>query len=349
VADFTAAELANITNAHLDFYLKGMAEKQSIQERPTMSAFRRAQKTFPGGRGDIKGNVKGDYTTTFMGFSGSDTVTFSNPANLKQFTWAWYELHAGISITHSELKRDGISVADSAIGEKTVQHSERAQTAITNLLEDKLDDMREGSERSFNLILWRDGSQSAKVYPGIQAIIRDAPTTGIVGGIDAATNSWWRNRSLVGASKIVSSTSSQTLTKTLRSEVRQLRRYGGRPTLWIAGSTAIQKMEDEIHEKGTYTQEGFMKSGATELGMPAVSMKGVGQCMYDPTLDDLGKADYMYFIDPRHIHLRVMDGEDMKPHAPARPPEKYVLYRSVTWTGVLMANKLNCHGVYQVS
>lgn len=349
MADFTAAELNNIVNAHLDHYIKGMAVPQNIQDRPCMAAFRKAQKPFSGGAGEIKGNVKGDYTTEFMGFVGSDTVVYKNPANLKQFTYPWYELHAGISFTMSELKRDGISVVDSLNGERTSNHSDRAIHAITNLLEDKLDDMKEGSERSFNSILWRDGSQSSKVYPGIQAIVRDDPTTGIVGGIDSATNSWWRNRAKVGANKITHSTSSQTATKTLRAEFRQLRRYGGRPTLWYAGSGAIEKLEAEIHEKGTYTQAGFMKGGATELGMPAISMRGVGECVYDPTLDDLGRSNFMYFLDPRHLHLRVMDGEDMKAHMPARPPEKYVLYRSVTWTGTLMANKLNCHGVYELA
>lgn len=349
MADFTAQEVSNIFNAHIDSYIKGAATPQSLQDRPTMGDFRKNQETFSGGRGAIRGNVIGDYTTQFVGYVGSDQVSYANPANLKQFSWEWFELHAGISLTFSELKHDGITIADSAMGEKTVEHNGRAMHTITSLMKNKTDDLKEGSERSFNNIMWRDGTQSALVYPGIQAIIRDDPTTGIVGGIDAATNAWWRNRSLVGSNKIVSSTSNQTLTKTLRAEYRQLRRYGGRPTIWRAGSTAIEKLEGEIHEKGTYTQEGFMKSGATEVGMPSISMKGVGECVYDPTLDDLGRDDYMYFMDPRHIKLCVMEGEDWKAHAPARPAERYVLYRSVTWTGTMKADKLNCHAVYQVS
>lgn len=349
MADFTAQEVANIFNAHIDEYVKGAATPQNLQDRPTMGEFRKNQDTFSGGRGAIRGNVVGDYTTQFVGYVGSDTVSYANPANLKQFSWEWFELHAGISLTFSELKRDGISVTDSVTGEKTAEHSGRAMHTITSLMKNKVEDMKEGSERSFNEILWLDGTQSPLVFPGIQAIIRDDPTTGIVGGIDASTNPWWRNRALVGASKITHSTTNQTLTKTLRSEHRQLRRYGGRPTIWRAGSTAIEKMEAEIHEKGTYTDAGFMKSGATELGMPSVTMKGVGQCVYDPTLDDLGRADFMYLADPRHIKLCTMEGEDWKSHAPARPAEKYVLYRSVTYTGCMKADKLNCHGVYQVA
>lgn len=344
---FTAQELDNIANAALDFYLKGDAIKQSIQDRPLYDALKRGGKTFPGGKEFIRANVKGDYTTFFSGYSHDDTVSYANPANLKQLNYSWRELHAGISLTHTELKNDGISVVDTN-GESVSMHSDREMTAITNLLDDKLDDMAEGSARSMNEIMWRDGSQSAKVFPGVQSIISLTPTSGTTGGIDRAGNIWWRNRALVGASKITASASLQTLSKTMRSEVRQLRRYGGKPSLLLCGSQFIDALELEVSEKGVYTQEGFTNSGKTDIGMADISMRGVGKFVYDPTLDDLGFGKYCYAIDPKHLYLDTMDGEDMKQHAPARPPEKYVMYRGVTYTGGMVADQLNCHGVYQV-
>lgn len=346
--ELTAQQLANIANATMDFYLKGKPIAQSLQDKPTLQRFRSGQKTFPGNKESIRGNVKGDYTTEFIGYTGDDTVTYGNPANIKQFNWPWFELHGGISLTHSELKKNGISVVDTN-GERTSNHSQRDMVAISNILEDKLDDMKEGLERSFNSILWRDGSQSSLVFPGITSIIREDPTTGIIAGIDSALNPWWRNRAKCGSNKITHSTTSQTLTKTLRSEVRQLRRYGGRPTYLPAGSGFIEKLEAEVFEKGTYTQEGFKNNGQTDIGMADISMRGVGSFVYDPTLDDLGMNNFALFVDPRHIMLQVMDGEDMKQHSPARPASKYVLYRGVTWTGTLMANKLNAHGIYEAA
>lgn len=345
---FTAQELDNIASAALDFYLKGPAIAQSIQERPLYDAMRKGAKTFPGGKEFIRANVKGDYTTTFAGYEHDDTVAYANPANLKQLNYPWKELHAGISLTHTELKKDGISVVDTN-GENTSNHSEREMTAITNLLDDKLDDMSEGSARSFNEILWRDGSQSAKVFPGVQSIISLTPTVGVTGGIDRAGNAWWRNRALVGASKITASAANQTLSKTLRSEVRQLRRYGGKPSLLMCGSQFIDALELEVSEKGVYTQEGFNNAGKTDIGMADISMRGVGRFQYDPTLDDLGFGKFCYAIDPRHLYLDTMEGEDMKQHSPARPPEKYVMYRGVTYTGGMVADQLNCHGVYEIA
>lgn len=345
---FTAQELDNIANAALDFYLKGPAIEQSIQDRPLYDAMRKAAKTFPGGKEFIRANVKGDYTTAFAGYEHDDTVSYANPANLKQLNYPWKEIHAGISLTHTELKRDGISVVDTN-GEGVSQHSGREMTAITNLLDDKLNDMSEGSARSFNEMLWRDGSQSAKVFPGVQSIITLAPTVGVTGGIDRAGNVWWRNRARVGASKITASAANQTLSKTLRSEVRQLRRYGGRPSLWLCGSAFIDALELEVSEKGVYTQEGFTNSGKTDIGIADISLRNAGRFQYDPTLDDLGMSKFCYGIDPKHLYLDTMEGEDMKKHSPARPADKYVLYRGVTYTGGLVADQLNCHGVYEVA
>lgn len=346
---FTAQELDNIATASLDFYLKGPAMKQSIQDRPLYDALKGKQKTFPGGKEFIRANVKGDYTTAFAGFEHDDSVNYANPANLKPLYFPWKELHAGISLTLTELKKDGISVVDSLNSDGTTNHTEREKTAITNLLEDKLDDMSEGSARSFNDILWRDGTQSAKVFPGVQSIISLSPAVGTTGGLDRAGNVWWRNRAKVGANKITASAASQTLSKTLRSEVRQLRRYGGRPSLWLCGSQFIDALELEVSEKGVYTQDGFTNSGKTDIGMADIMLRNAGRFQYDPTLDDLGLGKFCYAIDPRHLYLDTMDGEDMKQHAPARPPEKYVMYRGVTYTGGLVADQLNCHGVYEVA
>lgn len=343
---FTAAELANISNAALDFYIKGPAFAQSIQERPLLKALMAKQKTFPGGKGNISTPVKGDYTTAVQGYSHNDMVSYSNPANIKRVVFPWKEIHAGISFTLTELKNDGISVVDSTTGAKTAEHSDAELTRLTGLLEDKLDDMSEGWSRTFNTMLWQDGTQDAKQVPGLRSFLTDTATTGVIGGLDRGVNTWWRHRT---AAAVTASPSSQTLSKFLRAEVRQLKRYGGKPNLLLAGSGFLTKLESEVAEKGIYTQSGFTKSDATDIGLADISMRGVGTFQYDPTLDDLGMTNYCFFLDDRHIKLQVMDGEDRKTHTPARPYNQYALYRAMTWTGGLTIDQLNANGVYQAA
>lgn len=346
---FTAQELANITASALDYHVKGKAKWQSVQDRPLYSAMNKSKKTFPGGAGSITMPIKGDVTSGIVGFSHDDQVGYRNPANIKRISFAWYELHAGIAFTLTELKRDGISVSDSMTGKSTSDHSEAEYTRLTGILQDKFDDLDEGWERSMNEIMWRDGTQDSKVFPGIQALIADDPTVGSVGGVSRAANTWWRNRALVSSNKITASAANQTLTKTLRKEVRQLRRYGGRPNLILCGSGFLENLELEVHEKGYYTQTGFANNGKNDIGMAQISMTGVGDFMYDPTLDDLGRTKFAYVLDTRHIKPWVMDGEDMKAHNPARPYDRYVVYRAITSTMALCVDQLNCHGVYEVA
>jgi hypothetical protein len=345
---FTAPQLANIANAALDFYIKGPALDQIVQDKPLLAAMVKAQKTFPGGKGNISIPVKGERTTTIMGYTHDDTVTYQNPANIKRVVYPWKEIHAGITFTGTELKIDGISVVDSTTGKDTVEHSQREMTVLTGLLEDKLDDMAKGWAEGFNKMLWQDGTQDAKQVPGIRSLVLDAPAVGMTGGLDRVANVWWRNRALTGASKIVSNPTTQLLTKTLRKEVRQLRRYGGRPNVALCGSLALEKLEAELTEKGYYTDSGFANMGKNDIGVASISMKQVGTFQYDPTLDDLGYSDYIYLLDFSHLTLRVMDGEDKKTHTPARPYDKYTYYRAMTWTGGLTADQLNAQGVYQV-
>lgn len=346
---FTPEEIANSANALLDHHVRGPAFSQTIQDKPVLSALKPKSKTFGGGKEYITAPVKGDYTTQIQGYTHDDSVTYANPANIKRVQYKWYEIHAGISVTLTELKHDGISVSDSLNSEDTSEHSDRELFVLTGLLQDKIEDMTEGWARSFNEMLWRDGTQDSKQVPGILSIVTDDPTVGSVGGLSGATYDWWRNRSLVGLSNITSATTNGgVLIQTMQKEYRQLRRYGGRPDLWVAGSDLIDAMETELRANGTYTQDGFTSNGKTDGGMADIRFKGQ-KVIYDPTLDDLGYSKRLYVLDTRHLYLNAMEGEDMKTHTPARPAEKYVMFRAMTWTGGMCCDMRNCHGVYEIA
>jgi hypothetical protein len=44
-----------------------------------------------------------------------------------------------------------------------------------------------------------------------------------------------------------------------------------------------------------------------------------------------------------------MEQEYGKDHAPARPHDVYGLFKARTYTGQLVADQLNCHGLYRVT
>ena len=343
---FTAQELDSIANAALDFHLKGPIHKQSIQAKPLLRMLKARQKTFPGGKEKITKRAKFDYTTTIQGFTHDDVVTYANPANIKQAEYVWKEINAGIQFTMTELKKDGISVSDSANGKNTVTHSGREMTALAGILEDKLEDLSEGYARGMNTMYWKDGTQDSKEVPGVRSFLLNDPTTAtVVGGIDQQANTLWRNRASLSLS--VTTPSSMAIINKLEQERRQLRRYGGRPTTAMCGSDFLDAVHAEIKSKGTFTQTGFNREQAIDVGIADFELKDI-EFVYDPTLDDESLSKFCFVVDPKNMPLMVMEGEDDKTHSPARPEDKYVVFRAVTWTGGLVCWQRNGMGVYSI-
>ena len=348
---FSSAELDNIANAALDYYInKGGVYSQSLQDKPLLKAMDAGAKTFPGGKGEMSVAVKGTYTTSVAGYTHNDTVTYANPANIKRANYSWKEHHAGISLTLTELKKDGISVTDSTTSSGISNHTGRDQTVLANLFEDKLDDMMEGYTRGINEFLYGDGTADANAIAGIQTLVVDSPTTvgTTVGGLSTVSNTWWRNRSNVAIS---TTAGGQELIETLHSEMRQLKRFGGKPNVAVCGSAFLDRLGDELRRNGNYSQTGF--SRGQNISMGEINYNGL-TFAYDPTLDDLtisGKtpSKRCYILDSSKLCMYYMDGEKMKRHSPARPATQYVMYRAITTTAALSATQLNCHGVYEIA
>lgn len=358
------AQLDYIANAALDFYLnKDTAYAQTIQSRPLLGAMESGAKSFPGGKGKISVAVKAAYgaggvNDSLAGYTADDTVTFFNPSNLTRMNYDWREHHIGISLTYTELKHDGISVAsDLGALTGTSEHSGRDATVLINMWKDKLEDFGERTARSLNSYVWGDGTADAKGLHGLRNFLVADPTIGTVGGVNRATagNEWVRNRARTAAfgTKVTATpalavhgggavtsnpANGGALWQVLQAEKRQLTRYGGNPTKFYAGSDFIGALETEMRANGYYRQNGF--KGAQDGAMGPVLFDGV-TVEYDPTLDDLGFAKRGYWFDPRHIYLMKMTGEWKKVHNPARPENKFVLYRSVTYTGQMVAHQLN--------
>lgn len=345
---FTAQEIENVANAAIEYHYKTPeVRSQTLQEKPLLKAFMAKEQSFPGGKDEITVGVKGEYTTTIQGFEHNDTVGYSNPANIKRARYPWKLIHSGIEVTMHELLKDGISVTDTATGEGESKHSQRDKTVLANLMKDKVEDMMEGTDRGMNTMFWMDGTQDSKQVPGVRSFVLNDPTSAaVVGGIDQSANVWWRNRASLGIN--AATPSDQNVVTTLQKEWRQLRRYGGRPNLVLAGSDFLEAMEKELRSKGNYTLEGWTSQKSTDASIADISFKGV-KFEYDPTLDDMSRAKYCYVLDTNHIYPMAIEGESMKKHNPARPESKYVFYRALTWVGGLVCRQRNAQGVYSIA
>ena len=342
---------SDIAQGLLSFYVKSDALTQTTQDKPLLRELRATMESFPGGKDVISSPVQGQYmsdTPGFLqGYSNDDQLNFNQAQNLLRVAYPWYEVHSGLEIAWTELKKDGITITNDA---KQSQHKNaEAVRIVTGLMMNRIQDFGESWARQMNLMCWQNGAQDPKQMPGVLSILTDTPNTGTTGGLDRGANIWWRHRTNLA---ITASAENQTLTKTLRSEWRQLTRYGGKPTVALCGSAFIDALELEVQDKGLYTQEGFANAGKTNVGMAQISMKttsGMVRFDYDPTLDDLGFSKRCYMMDLKRLRLRPMEGEDNKLIIPERPYNYMVWFKSMTNTLALECTQLNANGVYQVN
>jgi len=358
---FTAGEIDNIAVAALDFYFnKGNKFVQTIQKKPMLDAFLSSAKTFPGGKGNISLAVKGDFgaggvNDTLKGYTHDDQVAFYTPANLKRAAYAWREMHIGLTLTHTELKIDGISVTDEqGNGTSTSTHSERELTVLVGLLQDKMEDLGEQYSRSLDRLVHGDGVTDPKALAGIMALIAANPTIGTVGGLDRATYTWWRNRSRTAAAAGAGGTGPVTsnpanggaLLQVIQKDYLQLTRYGGKPTKMFCGSDFLDALQVERRANGLYSMTGA--SGSQDMSVGEVNIVGGLRPTYDPTLDDLNLSKRAIIVDMDAIFIEKMDGEWMHNFTPSRPHDRFTLWKSITSTGQMCATRLNSSEIIDI-
>lgn len=339
----------DMANAALNYIVRGDTLSQTTEDKPLLRFLKEKKKSFGGGLGAITDPVQGAYMSDtagfFAGYTADQSLTFTQAQNILRTSYNWKECACNLWITWTELKEDGITITDN---QKTTEHSEVSLTRLTAVLKNRMEDFMESYSRAMNSMLWNDGSQDALQVPGVRSILTDVAAVGTTGGLNRATYWWWRHRTLIGDNGITPSPTDQNLSRILRTELRQLRRYGGKPDKALCGSNFLNALEQEIQQKGVYTQEGFTSNKSTDLGMKKVRMMGLGEFEYDPTLDDLGYSSRCYVFDSRRMILRPMEDEEDKVLTPERPYNYLVFLKTMTWTGALVATQLTPFGIYEV-
>ncbi len=361
---FTADEIANIANSVLDArFGRGKVYAQNIQSKPLVAAMDRGAKTFPGGKGDVTLSVKsGQGGLSLSGYEGDDQLSYGNPTGTKQAAFTWKEHFIGMGLTHTELKKDGITVLESGADQSLSMKDGREEQALANLMDEKVTDMNEDYVSGWNTLLWGDGTADTKAIAGIQSLLLADPGLGYTGGLPRASLTWWRNRAATAAANaagtgnnaVTSATAGGgALLKFLEKERPQVTRYARRTPRYFCpcGSDFLDAMKTELRANGQYTQTGFGSEASNDASMASEDSVRFGRWTftYDPTLDDLSLAKRAYGIDLSCIHLQYMAGEKKKRANPARPHDRFVLYRGVSTTAVMVTNQLNTSFVYDIA
>jgi hypothetical protein len=116
--------------------------------------------------------------STFQWYSGYEALNI-NPSNVfdaAEFSW----------------KQAAVNVVASGL-ETEIQNS--GQERIINLLSSRIANAERTMKNNISVGVYSDGTgSSGKQLGGLQLLVADAPTSGVVGGIDRATYTFWQNK-----------------------------------------------------------------------------------------------------------------------------------------------------------
>jgi hypothetical protein len=174
----------------------------------------------------------------------------------------------------------------------TDEQMNKGEAAVFNYVEKNINNLKKSLTKKINTALMSDGSESALALHGFKKYIESTPATGTVGGIDASTNTWWRNQhtSMSGLDHTVY------LIDYMRTMYDDCSDDGGTETPQIIITTKGIKnwYEDEALDSHYYTESNEM----ADLGIKGCAFKGApiiwsGDC----------DAGLMYFINLNYFEV----------------------------------------------
>jgi len=354
---FNTEQLAYAGNAAINYFLKNDPVDNINVARPLIKLLMEGKKPYAGGLQYVVEQLRYSNDSNFQSYFGDGQVTYNRKRTLQQAKYTWGSFHDGFGLNEDELTQNGIVMTD----DKNSVPSDAEKVQLTNLLQENTETLKLGFEENFDIMLHRDGTQSATDIPGLDALISTTPTvSATVGGLDQSVYTWWQNF----ASLSIASTAGL-LVNTMEFYWRQCTRYGGvAPDYILCGDAFLDAYRTDagVTVNRFITSEGLQKGGVTvDAGTgkgvnTGVFFKGV-ELVWDPVFNIMDTLDApstpwakrCYFINTKRINLRPIAGHWMISRRPPRVYDRYVHYWALTSKAALTTGKRNSHAVLSIA
>jgi len=297
-------------------------------------------------------------------FSGGRTIVQElNYANNQ--TFQWYSGYQTLNIAPSQtfsaaefpIRQSAVAVSISGLEE--LQNS--GEEAIIDLLESRIENAEDTFMNGMSQGIYGDGTVTGSVN-GLQLLISSSPTSGIVGGIDRATWTFWQNQSygaVTNGGAAATAANIQTYMDTLW---LSLVRGRDQPDLIVADNNfykyywqslvAIQRIASE-NGTGEHGKLGFqtLKYNTADVVLDG----GFQGFAADPfpgelssTVTGLGgaPANTMYFVNTKYLHWRPHARRNMVPLDPDRfSVNQDAMVKLMGWAGNMTLSNAFLQGV----
>jgi hypothetical protein len=342
-------DLQELAKVSLDEYLRNMPVDQIATERPLLKKLMEGRKTFLGAKQNVVENVRKTYGSNFAWAYGEDQVSFNKRNTTEQAGFPWRRAVDGLYIDYDRLFGAGIKVREGEKGAFKLEQNEKVQ--LLNLLDEQMESLREGFMQKLDLELHRDGTQDPDAIAGLDALISVAPNTGVIGGLDGATATYWRNHANTG----IQTGTKGTLAKAMEAAWRRCIKNGGSPNFILAGGKFIDAYRDEIVVTNN-ADAGAVKKLDVGVGTgvnTGLYFKGA-EIIWDPQFEELDALTTptvewekrCYFLNTKHVKYR---DDEMDIVTPIRPHDVLAMYAMVNLRCALSTNRRNAHAALSIA
>lgn len=305
------------------------------------------------GNGIFNEKVRFTNDSNYQNYTGDQQVTYNRKDTARLAPFQHYEAHDGFTLNETELANNGVTMTD----DNTSVMTEAEEIQIVSKLNEGYETLKEGFQQNWDLEVHQDGSQSTLAVPGLDLLVSTTPTTGTVGGIDAAANPYWRNNASMG----ISTASAGTLTTQMEIMWRACTKFGGMPPDAIfCGSAFLDAYRQDAPIQVNRQQQvgaGGNKGYSVNNGSDSIRFKNV-ELIWDPSFDALdallGAITYpwakrCYFLQSKSLKLRPFKGRWMVSRKPSRVYDRYTHYFGLTADYGITINKRNNQAVLSIA
>lgn len=343
------ADLQELAKVSLDEYLRNMPVDQIATERPLLKKLMEGRKTFLGAKQNVVENIRKTYGSNFNWAYGEAAVTFNKRNTTEQAAFPWRRAVDGLYIDYDRLFGNGIKVREGERGAYKLEQNEKVQ--LLNLLDEQMESLKEGFMQKLDFELHRSGAASTDAVTGLDALVSIAPTTGVVGGLDRASATYWRN----SAETAISTGTVGNLAQRMEYQWRKAIKHGGSPNFILAGGKFIDAYRKEItvtnmaDAKNVKTLDAGVGSGVNT----GLYFKGV-EIIWDPSFEDLDALETpavewekrCYFLNTKYLKLR---DDDIDIVTPIRPHDVLAMYAMVNLRLALSLSRSNAQAVLAIA
>lgn len=297
-------------------------------------------KFFDGGQAIVQ-ELEYSENGTYKRYSGYDVLNIS-PSDV--FTAAQFSIcQAAVAVTINGLEM--------------LQNSGKEQ--MINLLESRISNAERTFENNLSGDCYSDGTaDGGKQVGGLQSLVGDVNTSGVVGGIDRSSWGFWRQnvQSFATAGLTAGAATMQTMMN--RTWLNQAR-GADRPDLWIADNTfyryyweslqAIQRITRDDDAMAGFSSLKFMDADVVYDGGFQGVAAGQGSSIGGGITWTSGQgapANHMYALNTDYIFLRPHRDRNMVPLDPDRySVNQDAMVKLVGWAGNMTLSNSFLQGV----